>query len=92
MGAARGDGDLGERLGAMEIVETRILALYADGKTDMSLAYTDRDQDGDHLVGFTNVATDDDLIFDPPPLTLSSALSVGERSETTGTLGSSRYR
>lgn len=85
-------GSLKDRLRAIEIVEVRALALELDGTSTMTLVYSYRAADGDHLVAFTDVATDNDIVFDPPPLTLPSRMVVGEHWETSGALGSAQYR
>jgi len=79
-------------LGDVEIVETRALALGADGEVRQTLVYGYRDADGDYLVGFTDTASDNDVMFDPPSLTLPQSAAVGDRWERAGNLGTLEYR
>ena len=79
-------------LGDVEIVETRTLALGADGQVQNTHAYAYRDEVGDHFVGFTNPLNDQDFVFDPLPLSLPASASLGDRWEHEGTLGGATYQ
>jgi outer membrane protein assembly factor BamB len=79
------------RLGDLAISETRITDLGLDGTSQTTYLYSYRDEAGEHLAGFTDAATDHDLVFSPLPLILPAGVAAGDQWETSGTVGTTPY-